>query len=143
MAKGVGEKERAKHKQKQKKKKASNVLIISTAGAPPELPAKTAAPKRKTTAEKTRAEWLETESRNPYKKLKKSVLRKIDPLHHSVYIKYERNDNGKRCAGGILVRNETEYLKLRNPYSHIEFSVQLKDVLLYARKNKIEEIQAL
>lgn len=114
----------------------------STRTAEEDLDAEAEPKEHKKTAEKTRAEWLDKKSKNPYVKFKRNLLKKVDPLHHSIWIKFIKKADGKRCSGGMIVQNHTPtYIKLRNPYSHAEFSVQLKDITVYARESTLKDMK--
>lgn len=90
----------------------------------------------------TKKDWLQKDSRNPYVKLKKETLKRINPIHQSIYMKYVRKDTNKRCSGGVIVQNKAPvYIKLRNPYTKAEFSVQVPDVQLYIRSTDLQALE--
>ena len=79
-------------------------------------------------------EWLQVGTRNPWVKLSRKVLKHIEPMHQSLWLKFKKKDSGKRCGGGLIVRNESpKYIKLRNPYNRSEFSVQVPEVIFFIR----------
>lgn len=141
---------KAKKTKKTKKTKEPKIFVIggtTTTQPEPKAPRKSSTKKKKNdnprkAADMTEDEWLEKQSENPYVKLKKKILQKIDPRKHMVWIKYIKKDNSQRCTGGMLVKNAyPTYIKLRNPYSRVEFSVQLPNVTPYTRKKNIEIIK--
>lgn len=120
------------------------MLVIPGTVAPPKEPTPTKQVKKpyKKASEMTEDEWLEKQSENPYMRLKKKMLEKIDPTKHSIWVKYVKKINEQRCTGGMLVKNAfPTYVKLRNPYSRAEFSVQIADIIPYTRRSNLRIIK--
>lgn len=133
---------------KSKQTKPSGYVIPAEPSRAPspqkDVAKETVTKEHKKTAEKTKSEWLDKKTKNPYVKFKRSLLKKVDPLHHSIWIKYIKKEDGKRCSGGMIVQNHTpKYVKLRNPYSHAEFSVQLKDITVYTRETNLKDMKKI
>ena len=135
----------AKIKSKKTKPSGYNIPVepshapLPTKDGPSET---TGTKEHKKNADKTKSEWLDKKTKNPYVKFKRSLLKKVDPVNHSIWIKYIKKEDGKRCSGGMIVQNHTpKYVKLRNPYSHAEFSVQLKDITVYTRQTNLKDMK--
>lgn len=135
----------SKKTKKVKKPKEPKFFIIPGAVAAPEKPKPTKTTTKKAykkASDMTEDEWLEKQSENPYMKLKKKTLEKIDPSKHSIWVKYVKKVNEQRCTGGMLVKNAfPTYVKLRNPYSRAEFSVQIADIIPYTRRSNLRIIK--